>query len=92
MEVVIIIVFVLILIYVIDCRGKEGLRSRPSLSQRRKIAADIYKNKNIFVSDSAHIRSIRNFMPWMDAILYEDVRHLLRTGQFNKENLENIIS
>ena len=81
------VVIIIIIAYNIKC--KEGLVSRPLGATRQKYINDILNNKNMF--DKRHTYySAREKMPWLDAIIYEEVRHLARQNNLNKNSLNTV--
>lgn len=71
--------------------GCEGLVSRPNVLHRESMASDVLQNKHIFQNDKLNITQIRHRMPWMDAVVFEDLRKLVRENKFAKENIYNVL-
>lgn len=59
----------------------ECLVSKPTGVEKEYMASDIINNKNLFISNN--MSEVRQILPWMDAITYEDVRKLIRHNDFN---------
>ena len=65
----------------------EGFDSKPSREQALRMAEQMSAHKDKFDS----LDGARRHMPWIDAITYEDGRRLIRDGNFNKQNILNIL-
>ena len=73
----------------IKCGKREHLVNRPDNGQRERMADQIMRNKNVFLKTDLSV--IQSQMPWMDAVVYEDVRGLIRGGKLNGENLNRVL-
>lgn len=87
----VVVFFILIKFFQTCVCQRDGLVARPNDVKREAMVATILKNKNIFVSDTMDIRAIRYYMPWMDAVVYEDIRKLCRSGKFFKKNIYDVL-
>jgi hypothetical protein len=67
---------------------REGLVSRPDNGEKTQISNQIIANANLF---SRPYSEIAGRFPWMDIVLYEDVRGLIRANRLNPQELEKIM-
>ncbi len=77
------LIVVVILLLLIINTSKQGFEVN-----REQMFNDILENKHLF-SGEQYITLKRKFS-WMDAGIYMDVRHLIRNGRCNKDNLDII--
>jgi len=70
----------------------EHLTVRPNGRQKELMVNQVLKEKHLFENGRAEIPDIRHIMPWMDAIVYEDLRILSRENKFNKKNVSRVLS
>ena len=82
--VVIIIIGILVLLNV----QTEGLTSKPSNFEKQKYTNEILANKNIFAKSTFY--NAKEKMPWLDALIYEDVRQLVRQNNLNKNSINRV--
>ncbi len=68
---------------------KEGLTSKPTEAEKVQFTNEIIENKDYFTENG--LKKLRNKLPWMDPILYEDVRKLHYGGALNQENVRNLL-
>ena len=77
-----------------DCCGGskcEGLVSRPTKENRERMTSYVMQNKDIFTNNQMDVSSIRTVMPWMDAVVVEDLRKLVRENRFDKKNIYQVL-
>jgi hypothetical protein len=91
-----IIVLVILVKFVMmsNCCGSsrcEGLVSRPTHKNRERMADVVMKNKYIFTNDQMDVPAIRSIMPWMDAVVFEDLRKLTRENMFELKNIYQVL-
>lgn len=84
------VIVTLILLKVLTNCQRDSLITRPDHATRETMAADVLKNKRIFNS-AVDVSDIRHRMPWMDAVIYEDIRKLSQTGKFEKKNIYDVL-
>lgn len=75
------------LLYIKCSSNMDGFESKPTPEQANKMAEQMSSNKDKFNS----LDRVRRHMPWMDAITYEDSRRLIQNGNFNKQNILDIL-
>jgi hypothetical protein len=68
-------------------KNTDGFESKPSQMQADHMADVMLSNKDEFRT----LESAKKFMPWIDAITYEDCRRLIREGNFTKQNILTIL-
>ena len=68
----------------------EGLTSRPNIKQLDGMINDVINNKDIF--SNGNVSNAKKQISWMDVIVFEDVRNLIRTNTFNKNNVSKILN
>ncbi len=85
------IIIIIILLYLLFIKNnKEGLSSKLSLDNKKKLANDIINNIELF-TNGENLYKIKNKFSWVDAIIYEDVRKLKHDNKINLENIINIL-
>jgi hypothetical protein len=72
-------------------RGMESLTSRPNNKDKDEMVNQILHNQRLFNKNS-EIYKLRHIMPWIDAIILEDLRILIRENKFNKLNILHVLS
>ncbi len=82
-----IIVLFIILLWDFNC--KEALTTKPNDAEKQKYINEILNNKKIFGNRHTYY-SAKEKIPWMDAIIYEDVRQLARQNNLNKNSVNNV--
>ena len=55
---------------------------------KNQIIDDIIENKDLFYGEQ--FSNLKSKLSWMDAGIYADVRSLMRSGNFDRKNLEII--
>lgn len=83
----IIVLIVLIGVWWYIYERKEGFAERPKIPEQNSRIEKIYKNKNLF---QRTLYDVRDKFPWMDAIIYEQLRYLIHTNNFTLENIKKI--
>jgi hypothetical protein len=66
---------------------REGLTSLPTPSEKKKYASEVMENRHLFSASSGSLDKARSKMPWMDPVVFEDIR---RANNFTLEALENL--
>jgi hypothetical protein len=85
-------IIVAALIFYIVCSGrKDGLTSRPTGVMKQKYANLILSNPELF-NPNVNLSKVRDSIPWIDAVLFNDIKLLKRNNDFNFENIEKILS
>lgn len=79
-------IFLIIILLYIMLDKKEYFTIRETLAEKR--ADEIIKNRQFFNNDFYTARAV---MPWIDAITYEDVRHLKHSDNLNKSSLVKLL-
>jgi len=69
------------------CNGSEGLTARPADGRRETMSSQVAQNKHMFQNDEMDVHQIRGVFPWMDAVVFEDLRKLVRENKFDKQNI-----
>lgn len=84
---------VVILIYFIlgpmKCSDCNGFTSKPNTDEIYAYSDEIIKNRDFFKGNHS-IYEVRNTLPWIDPIMYEDVIQLSRKNNLNKKNVMKI--
>ena len=76
-------------IYLVYCDKKEYLTSKPNDEQINKYTTTILKHKNLFTRGN-HYSTAKRYMPWLDAVLYEDLRNLSNKNNFTINHIKSI--
>jgi hypothetical protein len=66
---------------------KEFLTSIPNTSLKKKYTEDVIKYKKLFTDTKGNYSEAKLYMPWIDAIIYEDIRMLSNQDKLNYENV-----
>lgn len=84
------LILIFVFIIVNDCRT-EKLTSRPSPEQAKKMSNEILRNKDLFTNHRHTAKTVGQRLPYVDVVLYEDLRNLARNEQFTDRNIYNTI-
>lgn len=76
-------ILLIVLFYMKCSKNTDGFESKPDAIHAEQMATSMLVNKDKFRT----LRSAREYMPWIDAITYEDARRLIREGNFTKQNI-----
>jgi hypothetical protein len=88
----VICVLVVLLLIKLMPRGpgqRDRLTARPSASQRGAMAGQIMKHRELFRQGGLTLA--KEEMPWMDALVYEDVRGLERRGGMTLTRVQGVL-
>jgi len=89
------ILYIIILFFIIrlitgnkctSCAISESLVAQPNGAEKEKMIDDIIKYSFMF-KQNISISNMRFVMPWMDAVLLEDIRRLLKNKQFDRAHI-----
>lgn len=69
---------------------KEGLQRKPTPEEAKQLAQQTISFKELF--DQSQMAAAKRVMPWLDPVVYEDLRMLNSSGQFTAEQVEGIIA
>jgi hypothetical protein len=69
---------------------KEGLQRRPTPEEVQQLTQQTISFKELF--DQSQLAAAKRVMPWLDPVVYEDLRMLNSSGQFTAEQIEGIIA
>ena len=83
---VLLIIF-MYLLFTMD--GDEGLTNKPTDAEKQGYIDDIINNKSFFSNKKTYYAA-KEKLPWLDAIIYEDVRYLVRQNNLNKNSLNSV--
>lgn len=83
----VICILLLVLLWHRCGRTTDGFESKPSAVVAEQMATQMMSSKNKF----RDLEKLRQSLPWMDAITYEDGRRLIREGNFTKQNILDIL-
>ena len=72
-----------------NCSEKEYLVSRPQANELPRMVRKIMGGKDYF-SSGGNLDEVKKSMPWMDAVLYEDLRHMYGKGNFTESNIKKV--
>jgi hypothetical protein len=98
-EIILIALVVLVIIYLYrivvygcdSCGTCEGLSSKPDRYARERMRNQILSNPSVFMNKNIGIDKIKNDMPWVDPVVYEDVRYLIRNKKLDTDNVDDIL-
>lgn len=88
-----IIIYVLVILFLFsfyENSRKESLVSKPSNDERDRMSREVMSNRQLFTNKHV-MQDARLYMPWMDAITYEDLRKLIRDKKFTLKNIETTL-
>jgi hypothetical protein len=91
---IIVIIFLVKLVMGVNWYGSskcEGLVSRPAHKKREQMTDVVMNNKDIFTNDQMRVSYIRSVIPWIDVIVVEDLRKLIRENKFDKKNIYQVL-
>ena len=83
-----IILIVLLLILLLVKNNRECLVSRPKSDMIPKMTQDIIQNEGMFTGG---IELVKQKLPWVDPVLYEDVRNLSIKKNINANTVSNLL-
>ena len=82
------VILVLIIIYlIVSDEQDDGMTNGVDYAKVSQIMA----NPKLF-SKSGTLRNAKAKLPWIDPVLYEDIRNLAIQGNFNEANIINSLS
>lgn len=84
--------FLLILILVAAWflfRKRDSFSNKPSTTEIDNMVHEIIAHRDSF---SQNMYSAKEKMPWIDAIIYEEVRAKIRENKFNSNDLKQIFT
>lgn len=81
------IFYIIILLFIVDYQNKKEGFSSPNLKQKSN---DVLKQKNIFKPGVKYI-DVKNKIPWIDPVVYNDVYKLSLKEDLTISNLENTL-
>jgi hypothetical protein len=84
---VIAVIIGIIIIIIVD--SIESFKSRPEGQKRVDITNQILANKELF-NPNVSVRQARKSMPWLDAVLHEDVIQAKAANKFTPEHLNEL--
>lgn len=90
-EIVYALIIAAVIIYIVYHDKKDGLTSRPDDIVKQKYTNIILSNPELF-SPNVNLSNARNKIPWIDAILFNDIKLLKHNNDFNFENILKILS
>jgi hypothetical protein len=76
-----------LLVFFLRGRKVEKLTSMPTTEEKKRYAREIIENKSLFSHQKGSLEKAKAKMPWMDPVLFENVR---KNGEFTTEALENL--
>ncbi len=80
------VVCVLLILVILDSyKKKEGLLSRPSQNEKARMVKEIMNNEELI--KAGKLNRLKEDLPWMDAILYEDLRSVIHEHGKLEESL-----
>ena len=83
-----IILIALLLILILFKNNKECLATRPKDDMIPKMTQDIIENEGMFTGG---IELVKKKLPWVDPVLYEDVRHLSIKKNINTDTVSRLL-
>lgn len=75
----------------INYKQTESLTTRPNNEEKNGMISEVMKHADLF-RNAGNLELARNEMPWMDAIVYEDLRRLMSRNKFNKSDIANVLT
>lgn len=88
------LVAVFVILYMTDnltCGKDEKLIARPLGTQKIAMINTLAANEQMFAKPMS-LRAARYIIPWLDAVVYEDMRHLSSGGNFTKGRIGKALS
>jgi hypothetical protein len=83
---------VLILFFVsvlyLRCQRRSHFNARPNQQEIEEFAEQVKQNSGII---GKSLDTAKGKMPWMDAVTYEDLRHLANKGQLTKDAIKQTL-
>ena len=89
---IMLVILINIMMDLICSNEREFLTARPNDSEKNNMTREIMSNRKIFEDPPISIEEVRMGIPWMDAIVYEDIRRLVREKKFNDVNIKQALS
>ena len=87
---IIIVLIVMFIAYELCNSRNETLVSKPSNVQRHNMIQQVLSNQELFRSPVAKMYDAREQLPWLDGVVYEDLRILYNKNQLNYQNINNV--
>ena len=78
----------LILVFLHKCQREGILVERPDFSQRQQLTKEILDSKHLFIESFS---AAKKAMPWLDSVIYEDVRQLVMNNNANEKTVSNVL-
>ena len=84
------LIIAIILIIFLLCRRREGIISKPVGHEIEAKAKEIIGAREDFADTT--LENARRKLPWLDNVMYEDLRSLARSGKFDTDNIKTVFS
>jgi hypothetical protein len=81
------ILIILLIILLLFKNKREPLANKPKPDMIPKMTQQIIENEGMFVGN---LNKVKEKLPWMDAVLYEDVRNLSFKKNINTDTVSNL--
>ena len=88
---VVLIIICLVLLHKIINTNLDGLVSKPSKDDVKKMTSSLLNRKELFNVSNAKLDRAKSHFSWIDAVTYEDLLKLKKTKRFDSENISNIL-
>jgi len=72
-------------------KRKENLISRPTNDEIPNMVKKIMDYKEFFTNKPVNINVIKRKIPWMDIVLYEDIRKIILNNDFSEKSIKKIL-
>lgn len=69
---------------------RDGLHRKPTAAETKRMAQQTISFKELF--DQSQLANAKRVMPWLDPVVYEDLRMLNVQGLFTRDQIEGIIA
>ncbi len=83
------VIGILVLVFLIYPDCTEGLIAKPSDAERIEYIDAILNNRTLFTGRYTYY-SAKEKIPWLDALIYEEIRQLVRQNNLNKKSLLSV--
>jgi hypothetical protein len=83
LKLVVVVFIIFLLARLVLKPNRDYLQARPHDAERERMVRTIIKHEPAF--KNGKLKDLSYKMPWLDAITYEDIRHLIRANEFNSK-------
>lgn len=87
-ELFLVLVLFFISVLYLKCKRRSYFDARPNPEQIEEFTKQIQKNSHVI---GKSLDNAKAKMPWMDAVTYEDLRHLANKGELTPEAIKQTL-